>query len=126
MTNVFLYTLIRGVGWPSLWGRVARLEKIPYYFCIDAVNYYLCAMNSEEVRTILRAFVDVYRRNYVTVGELFDIMINSGYKHEDARELIRCAIDTKTVGRLVFRQTKKRLPNKNTVLVIRENDVLER
>ena len=90
----------------------------PIQICINGIKYYFC--NMMDVTEILNTIVDVYQCESVRVSELMEILSKCGFSTEETREIIRYAINAKLMGRVSYRNLRRNMPPKNTVLFLKK------
>ena len=78
------------------------------------------AMN-QDLDELLTAIRDVYGRDTFTMGELSDILMESGFRKFEIRRIIRFAIEKKQMGRVSYRKLGRAIPASNTYVVLRPN-----
>ena len=84
--------------------------------CTNGNNYYICSMMYDSVLT---AITDEYGTD-MTVGELMRILHDCGFDDKECREMVRRWIDDKEVGRVSYRNLRRNMPPKNTVLFLKK------
>lgn len=74
-----------------------------------------------DITEILNTIVDVYEcESVMTMGELMRILHDCGFDDRECREMVRKWIDNKDVGRVSYRNLRRNMPPKNTVLFLRK------
>ena len=84
--------------------------------CRKGINDYLCNMDVTEIIDSIKC---TYERECMTVGELMEILIKCGFSQHECREIIRCGINNKEMGRTSYRNLGRKMLNRNTVVVLK-------
>ena len=79
----------------------------------------------DDVREIISSIKCTYERECMTVGELMEILIKSGFSLQESREIIRCGINDKEMGRAFYRNMGRKMLNSNTVVVLKRKKLSE-
>lgn len=73
-----------------------------------------------DAKEILTAIKNEYNTDFMTVGELMGILHDCGFDDKECREILRDWINDKEVGRVSYRNLRRNMPPKNTVLFLRK------
>ena len=77
------------------------------------------ATMKENADEIIKAIKDVYQRDIFTMGEIEEILTESGYKSYEIREIVRSAIKSNQMGRITYKNIGHSFPHRNSYVVIR-------
>ena len=70
--------------------------------------------------SVLTAITDEYGTDFMTVGEIVRILPDCGFNDKECREMLRQWIDDKEVGRVSYRNLRRNMSPKNTILFLKK------